>query len=38
MHGGLEKPLHKPVKVKRRFNWRQQDIGDARAMEYLLNR
>jgi hypothetical protein len=34
-HLGLERTLCKAMKVKPEVPWRQQDVGDARAVGYL---
>ena len=36
LYGGLEKPLCEAVKMKPGLPWRPQNVGDARAMGYLL--
>lgn len=35
LHGGLERLLQEAVKVKPGFQWRPQNVGDARVTEYL---
>lgn len=35
LNGGVERPFYEAVRVKLRFHWTPQDIGDARAMESL---
>jgi len=38
IHGGSKRPFHEAEKVKPGLGWRSQDVGYARAMEYLPRR
>lgn len=38
LHGGLERPLCKAMKVKPGLPWRPQNVGDARAVGYFQRR
>ena len=38
LNGGLKKPLHDAVRLKLVLPWRPQDVGNSKAMRYLLRR